>query len=213
MEEVEEGNEEGKSSENWKDEDNSEEESDEDDESGSEEESDEDDLEESEEEIIVDDPKFLKSKPDEKSKPEPKVQPEEPKMNKKTSEALEKIPYTIAMLDSYEKLLELLQEHPVKVQAIIVDRIIKTNHVKLMQVNRNKMLKLFAFLLQYINDGFSNIDSGNIGKRFKLLNELGPMLYDLIQMNSEEGAKCFLEVVREKYEDFKKNQKRFPPLE
>jgi nucleolar protein 14 len=217
---AEEGNDEDpEASANGKDEESEGEESEEE-ESGSEEESEEDDLEdlkeddESEEETPVDDPKVLKiSTPDEKPKKEPKPQLQEPTMSKKTAEALEKIPYTIAMPDSYEHLQELLEEHPFKIQAIIVDRIIKTNHVKLMQVNRNKMLKLFAFLLQYINDGFSNVDSENIGKRFKLLNELSPLLYDLIQMNPEEGSKCFLEVVKEKYEDFKKNQKRFPPLE
>ena len=193
----------------------------EDEESGSEEEeSEEDDLEdlkndenESEDEVPVNDPKVLIiSTPVEKPKTQKEVKPETT-MSKKTAEALEKIPYTIAMPESYENLQELLKGHSVKIQAIIVDRIIKNNHVKLMQVNRNKMLKLFAFLLQYINDSFSNVDSDNISKRFKLVNELGPSMYDLIQMNSEEGSKCFLEVVKEKYEDFKKNPKRFPPLE
>jgi nucleolar protein 14 len=191
-------------------------------ESGSEEEeSDNDSLddlkndEESEEEAepVIDTKVLIISTPEAKVKPAPKPEVKESALSKKITEALEKIPYTIAMPESYESLQELLENHPVKIQGIIVERIIKTNHVRLLHVNRSKMLKLFAFLLQYVNDGFSNVDSDNIGKRFKLLAELSPHMYDLIQMNPEEGSRCFLEVVKEKYEDFKKNSKKFPPLE
>lgn len=138
---------------------------------------------------------------------------QEPAMSKKTLEALEKIPFTIEMPSSYEKLVELLENQSVKIRGVIVDRIIKTNHLRLHFSNRSKMLKLFAYLLQYVNDMFSSIDERNISKHFKTLQELSPLMFDLIQMNPEEGSKCFLEVMKEKYDDYRKNPKRFPRLD
>lgn len=191
-----------------------------DDESGSEEESDVDSLEdlkadESEEEPVVD-PKVLKIA-DQNEKPEKALKEnvivQEPTLSKKQTEALEKIPYTIKMPDSYENLIELLQSQPAKIQGIIIDRIIKTNHPRLMHVNRSRMLKLFAYLLQYTNDLFATTSTETVKKQFKLLNVMLPFMFDLIQMNPEEASKCFLEVIKEKYEDFKKNQKRYPQLD
>lgn len=150
---------------------------------------------------------------DGKNPPKQTEKVQEPAMSKKTLEALEKIPFTIEMPSSYEKLVELLENQSVKIRGVILDRIIKTNHVRLHFSNRSKMLKLFAYLLQYVNDLFSSIDERNISKQFKTLQELSPLMFDLIQMNPEEGSKCFLEVMKEKYEDFKKNPKRFPRLD
>lgn len=75
------------------------------------------------------------------------------------------------------------------------------------------MYKLFAYLLQYINDLFTNCDESNVSKYFKLLNQFSPHLFDLVQMNPEECSKSFLEVVKEKYEDYKKAPKFYPKLD
>jgi nucleolar protein 14 len=198
-----------------------EEESEDDDERGSDEESEVDSLDdlkadessgEEEEEIK---PKVLIiSTEDEKIKPKKQQDiPQEPGLSKKQLEALEKIPYTIQMPESYESLSELLENHSSKIQGIIVDRIIKTNHPRLMFINKSRMLKLFAYLLQYVNDLFASATVVNIGKQFKVLTVLTPLLFDLVEMNPEEGSICFIEVVKEKYEGFKKNQKRFPALD
>lgn len=160
--------------------------------------------------------KVLKiSTDDEKVKkvPKEKEKVQEPSMSKKHLEALAKIPYTIEMPGSYEGLMELLENQPAKIQGIIIDRIIKTNHLRLLQVNRNKMLKLFAYLLQYINDLFASSNEETVSRQFKILHEISPLMFDLVQMNPEEGSKCFLEVIKEKYEDYKKNLKRFPQLD
>lgn len=197
-----------------------EDESSEDEEDGTEGESEVDSLDdlkdEGSDEEPVEDPKVWKISTDDHTAPKkllPVEKLKEPQLSKKNQEALEKIPYTIEIPGSYESLMEMLENQPVKVQSIIIDRIIKTNHLSLLNVNRSKMLKLFAYLLQYINDLFLNVSSENIGRQFKLLNELSPSMYKLIQMNPEEASKCFLEVVKEKYEDFKKNAKRFPNLD
>lgn len=177
---------------------------------------DEEDESNEEEEVEVAKPKVLIISTEDDKVEKPKKQPEvpqEPVMSKKQTEALEKIPYTIQMPDSYESLEELLAGHSSKLQGIIIDRIIKTNHPRLMHANKSRMLKLFAYLLQYVNDLFSACTAENIAKHFKILNVVTPLMYDLIQMNPEEGSKCFIEVIKEKYEDFKKNQKRFPGLD
>lgn len=128
-------------------------------------------------------------------------------------EPMDHIPFTIALPDDYEKFLELLGNQSIKIQFTIVERIIKTNHPKLHFSNKNKMLKLFTFLLQYINDIFSSSDESNISKHFKLAQKFGPLLFDMVQMNPEDCSKSFLEVVKEKYEDYKKTQKSYPKLD
>lgn len=170
--------------------------------------------EESEQEVVEEVVKVLKISTDEKNvKTQPKQteKVQEPSMSKKNLEALEKIPFTIEMPSSYEKLVDLLKNQTITIQGIIIDRIIKTNHLRLHHSNRSKMLKLFAYLLQYINDLFSS--ETHVSKMFKTLHELSPLMFDLIQMNPDEGSKCFLEVMKEKYEDFKKKPKRFPGLD
>lgn len=127
--------------------------------------------------------------------------------------ALESLPFTIQLPDEYEKFIKLLNNQSIKIQLTIVDRIIKTNHPKLHYSNRQKMIKLFAYLLQYVNDLFSNCDDNNISKHFKLLNQLTPHLFDLIHMNSEDCSKSFLEVIKEKHEEFAKSRRTCPKLD
>lgn len=132
----------------------------------------------------------------------------------KNADILKTIPYTIQMPTSYENLEKLLASHPIAVQTTIVDRIIKTNHPKLLHANKAKMLKLFAYLLQLINDKFSSVDSSELlSSNFKLLQSLAPHLYELVHMNPADASSCYLEVMKEKYEDFKKNPKNFPQLD
>lgn len=135
------------------------------------------------------------------------------KLDKKNTEPMNHIPYTISLPETYEKFLELLADQSIKIQSTIIERIIKTDHPKLHYSNRNKMIKLFAYLLQYVNDLFLNNDENSIAKHFKLVNNLSPLMFDLIQMNPEDCSNSFLEVFKEKYEDYKKNQKSYPKLD
>lgn len=131
----------------------------------------------------------------------------------KVIEKIESLPFTIQLPEDYEKFLELFDRRSIKVQSTIIDRIIKTNHPKLHHYNKQKMYKLFAYLLQYVNDLFSNCDENNVVKYFKVLNNLSPHLFDLIQMNSEECSKSLQEVVKEKYEEYKRSPKFYPKLD
>lgn len=174
--------------------------------------------EELEEEVEVPVKKSKVLKIAEEEKPSPKIQEKPAKPAKEVfsveeNQALARIPFTIAMPDSYEELTELLEPHPPGIQSIIIDRIIKTNHPRLLQVNRNKMIALFTYLLQYINDLFSSNTEDNISTNFHIVDELTPVMFDLIQLNADEASKCFLEVIKEKYADFKKNTRQYPQLD
>lgn len=171
----------------------------------------EEEQEASDEESEIDDLEDLK---EDSESSEEEEQEEEEKVEKFTKESvIESLPYTIQLPDDYEKFLQLLTSQTIKNQLTIIDRIIKTNHPKLHHSNRQKMIKLFAYLLQYVNDLFSNNDENNISKHFKLLNQLTPHLFDLIQMNSEDCSKSFLEVIKEKHEEFAKSRKTYPKLD
>ncbi|CAG9806837.1 unnamed protein product [Chironomus riparius] len=135
------------------------------------------------------------------------------KLDKKNIEPMDHIPFTISLPETYEKFIELLGAQSIKIQSTIIERIIKTDHPKLHFSNRNKMIKLFAYLLQYVNDLFLSNDESNITKHFKLVHNLSPLMFDLIQMNPEDCSSSFLEVFKEKYEDYKKNQKAYPKLD
>ncbi|KAG5670942.1 hypothetical protein PVAND_001171 [Polypedilum vanderplanki] len=133
--------------------------------------------------------------------------------NVKSTNPQDNIPFTISMPANYEDFLELFNKQSIKNQSTIVERIIKTNHPKLYVLNKMKMQKLFTYLLQYINDLFSNFNETNISKYFKLVQQLIPHLYDLIHMSPEECSENFLDVIKEKYDEYKKNPKLFPRLD
>lgn len=149
-----------------------------------------------------------------KENPKPSQQIyQEPKLTPEDTETLDKIPFTIQMPQQYEELLQMLTGKSTKIQDIIVERIIKTNHPQLLQVNRNKMLVLFAYLLQYINDLFTDIEPETAELHFKILEILMPHLYDLLKFNQFDASKCFQDVMKEKQETYKKRFKVFPKLD
>lgn len=85
----------------------------------------------------------------------------------KKKESMEKarkeLPYTYKVPESFEELQKLLQNQNPDYQSVIVDRIIKCNHWTLDKQNKEKLSKLFIFLMKYIlsnsieNDNVENI--------------------------------------------------------
>lgn len=134
------------------------------------------------------------------------------KVKDKTEKELEKIPYTIEMPNKYEELMGLIEKKSPKVQGVIIDRIIKTNPPKLLSVNQHKMGKLFVFLLQYTDHLFTDISEDLMAKHFKILDELSPFMFDLMQMNPKTSSEQFLEVIKEKYNDFQSKPKSWPKV-
>ncbi|XP_017010749.2 nucleolar protein 14 homolog [Drosophila takahashii] len=123
------------------------------------------------------------------------------------------IPFTIKMPKTYEDFTELLSKHAAAQKATIVERIIKCNHPKLEGVNRENVVKLYSFLLQYIKDLFEDASEQDIRDHFQLLSKLMPHLYELTQLNPERMSNTLLEVIKEKYAEFRKNHKMYPSLD
>lgn len=123
--------------------------------------------------------------------------------------AQKELPYTFELPTKYDELEKLLMKHSADYQAVILERMIKCNHPKVEPANREKMVTLFAFLLQFINDLASNDDPVHC---FTVLDRILPFLYDLSHINPAETTKCFLEVIKEKQLEFR-GAKEFPKLD
>ncbi|XP_034484837.1 nucleolar protein 14 homolog [Drosophila innubila] len=151
------------------------------------------------------------------SEPEEIPQPSKSKAKspkEKSSKPIDmSIPFTIKMSKTYEDFTELLGKYTPAQRAIVVERIIKCNDPKLEGVNRESVVKLFAFLLQYIKDLFEDASEQDILPHFQLVSLLMPHLYDLIQLNPERMSNTLLDVIKEKYADYRKNHKAYPSLE
>ncbi|EDW44724.1 GM15357 [Drosophila sechellia] len=123
------------------------------------------------------------------------------------------IPFTIKMPKTYENFTELLSKHATAQKVTIIERIIKCNHPKLEGVNRENVVKLYSFLLQYLKDLFEDASEQDIREHFQLLSKLMPHLYELTQLNPERMSNTLLEVIKEKYGEFRKNHKMYPSLD
>ncbi|KAH8271182.1 hypothetical protein KR018_000810 [Drosophila ironensis] len=123
------------------------------------------------------------------------------------------IPFTIKMPKTYEDFTELLSKHAAPQQVTIIERIIKCNHPKLEGVNRENVVKLFSFLLQYLKDLFEDASEQDVRGSFQLLSRLMPHFYDLVQLNPERMSNTLLDVIKEKHAEFRKNQKTYPTLD
>ncbi|XP_075228435.1 nucleolar protein 14 homolog l(3)07882 [Lycorma delicatula] len=121
-------------------------------------------------------------------------------------EARQKLPYTFKLPESYEELESVMEGYGVDHQGVIVERMIKCNHPSLGENNKKKLEELFAFLLQLLNDADDKVV-------WKLLDRLAPHFFDLTQFSPENSARCLLEVLREKHEDFKNYPHRFPEVD
>lgn len=123
--------------------------------------------------------------------------------------AEKELPYTFELCQKYDELEQLLKKHSADYQAVILERMIKCNHPKVEPANRDKMVTLFAFLLQYINDLASDNDPIHC---FTVVDRILPFLYDLSHINPAATTKCFLEVIKEKQSDFR-SSKTYPQLD
>lgn len=152
--------------------------------------------------------KKLNAKSGEDKKPIPKIMTEEER-KAMMQKAEKELPYTFELCTKYYDLEKLLKKYNAEYQAVILERMIKCNHPKVEPANRPKMVSLFAFLLQYINDLATGNDPVHC---FTVLDRILPFLYDLSHLNPAETTKCFLEVIKEKQSDYR-GSKAFPQLD
>uniref|UniRef100_A0A1B6DFN0 Nucleolar protein 14 n=1 Tax=Clastoptera arizonana TaxID=38151 RepID=A0A1B6DFN0_9HEMI len=118
-------------------------------------------------------------------------------------EARKELPYTFKVPETYEDLQKLMSGQSAEIQAVIVERIIKCNHPSLGGDNKDKLVNIFAFLLQLLNDA-------EFDDCWRLLDRLSPHLFDLTQFSPESAAHCISEVLKEKQADFKAHPHKYP---
>nr|CAI5837325.1 unnamed protein product [Callosobruchus analis] len=111
--------------------------------------------------------------------------------------ARKELPYTFSLPESYETLLKLLENQP-------------SHH---QEGNKENLGLLFAYLLQYINDLFSEATKDSIKSSCDILKALIPQIYELAHLHKANAHNSILEVVKEKYDDYKKKKKCYPGVE
>lgn len=153
-------------------------------------------------------PKKSNAKSNQETKPASKILTEEER-KAMMQQAEKELPYTFELCHKYYDLEKLLKKYNPDYQAVVLERMIKCNHPKVEPANREKMVTLFAFLLQYLNDLATSNDPVHC---FTVLDRILPFLYDLSHINPAETTKCFLEVIKEKQSDYR-GTKTFPMLD
>lgn len=121
------------------------------------------------------------------------------------------LPLTFEIPVRYEDLWELLSPYSADIQVVILERMLKSN--KTVRDYKAKIITLFAFIIQYINDLFQKPQSESISRCFEIVEYLTPHLHDLMQLNPVATSRCFLEVLKEKQEKFHKHPRQYPALE
>lgn len=127
--------------------------------------------------------------------------------------AAKELPYTFELPEKFETLEKLLKNRNAEYQEVILDRMIKCNHPKVEPANKERMITLFAYLLQHINDTAASATTSNVQNCFRVLDRLCPLLYDLSHLNPIETTQCFREVIKEKQSEYRGKEKEFPALD
>lgn len=134
------------------------------------------------------------------------------KLETKKLQASKELPYTFEMPQGYQELKNILYAQNPDNRNVIIERIIKCNHPKLDGNNREKIVNLFGYLVEFVCGIFDESTEENIENSFKTLNFLIPHLYDLIQLNSEKISIKIIDIIKDKYKEYKKNTKIYPTL-
>lgn len=145
----------------------------------------------------------------------PKAPPTEAERQASMRQAAAELPYTFELPDTYDELEAVLRDRNAEFQSVIIERMIKCNHPKLAPENKVRMVTLFGYLLQHINDTFDTATGATVAHSFRVLDRLRPHLYDLSQINPAETTQCYKAVIKEKQSDFRKSGplRRYPSLD
>lgn len=127
--------------------------------------------------------------------------------------AAAELPYTFELPDSYEQLEKLVAKHNAEYQSVIFERMIKSNHPKVMPETRHKFTTLFAFMMQHLNDTFHSANATTIGDNFRLLKLLSPHIFEVFNMDATTNCRCFRDVIIEKQADFRAQPNEYPSMD
>lgn len=115
--------------------------------------------------------------------------------------------------NKYEVFYNTIYERPVKELGLILESMIKNNNLYPASERKPKLISLFAFLLQYVNDAFTSPNKDSVSEQFKILNDIVPHLYALNQQYSKETSECMQDVIKEKQDIYRKKAKFYPGLD
>ena len=117
--------------------------------------------------------------------------------------ARRELPYTFSLPDSYESLRALLHDRTIEQQTIIIERMIKCNHSRLAESNKEGLRSLFIYLLQYFNDLSSDCTSEeSVVFCFRVFRNLVPHVFDLCQFDAKNSCDAMISVLKEKHDEF-----------
>lgn len=112
-----------------------------------------------------------------------------------------------------DNLKELLSGKTPSQQSTILQKLIAKYDPSLSENNKENLSRLFAHMLQYINDTFTNLkDERSVIKAFLIFDKLVPHFFDLATTNKVSCKKILVELLKEKYVLFRKS-KRVPDLD
>ncbi|XP_066139571.1 nucleolar protein 14 homolog [Euwallacea fornicatus] len=133
---------------------------------------------------------------------------------KELEKAGNELPFTFKLPESYESFIDVFQDQSSTHQKIILERMIKCNHPSLSQGNKDGLGLLFAYILQYINDLFTDENnSKSLLINFQILSTLMVSIFELAQLNKENTHNSVMEVIKEKHQEFRKRKKKYPGME
>ncbi|XP_059532823.1 nucleolar protein 14 [Myotis daubentonii] len=123
------------------------------------------------------------------------------------------LPYTFAAPESSEDLKSLLAGKPVEEQLLVVERIQKCHHPSLAVGNKEKLEKLFGFLLEYVGE-LATEDPPDL----RVIDKLVVQLYNLCQMFPESASESVRFVLRDAMHEMEgtieaKGRAAFPGLD
>uniref|UniRef100_A0A2M3Z4Y0 Putative nucleolar protein 14 n=1 Tax=Anopheles braziliensis TaxID=58242 RepID=A0A2M3Z4Y0_9DIPT len=122
------------------------------------------------------------------------------------------IPAFLEFPREYDTFAEMLTNRDIGYQAALVAKLVEKCNQNHPASKANRRL-MFVYLLQLITDRFSSPGAaGSLENDFKALHSLTPFLYDLAHKDPLETGPLFIEVIQEKYSEYRKHPRRFPGL-
>ncbi|XP_058053923.1 nucleolar protein 14 homolog [Anopheles bellator] len=121
------------------------------------------------------------------------------------------IPQFLEFPKQYEEFVELLANRSVEHGAAIVGKLVEKCNQNHPTSKANRRL-LFVYLLQQLTDRFRVAKDPSLANDFKAVQLLTPHLYDLAVKDPIDTGNIFLEVIQEKYEEYRTSPRRYPAL-
>ncbi|CAH2059020.1 unnamed protein product, partial [Iphiclides podalirius] len=112
------------------------------------------------------------------------------------------------------KLKELLTGKSPSQQSAALQKLIKSYDPSQSANNKELLSRLFAHLLQYVNDLFHGLkDEGGALKSFLMYDKLLPHFYDLAHTNKVSAKRFICELLKEKHDKYTKSPRKVPDLD